>query len=179
MYTTQKWNPGYATDPNQYHWSSSGLATSVSELLYPCYFTLLTLNVSISVIGDTANMIHAAGKTEGHAAENTHSLRHFALLEGMDRIGLRERELKLNGRFGQDCGCHFTSIFLVEVTAGGEKRNLPRIVMAALWNRARHYIFVLWFVSSSSFYLFSSPNLSGRRLDVYHTSTHGVALVRI
>ena len=30
---------------------------------------------------------------------------------------------------------------------------------------------------SSSF--FSSPNLSGRRLDVYHTSTHGVALVRI
>ena len=30
-----------------------------------------------------------------------------------------------------------------------------------------------------SFFLFSSPNLSGRRLDVYHTSTHGVALVRI
>ena len=31
------------------------------------------------------------------------------------------------------------------------------------------------------FYLLfsSSPNLSGRRLDVYHTSTHGVALVRI
>ena len=27
-------------------------------------------------------------------------------------------------------------------------------------------------------FLFSSPNLSGRRLDVYHTSTHGVALVR-
>ena len=31
----------------------------------------------------------------------------------------------------------------------------------------------------ASFYLFSSPNLSGRRLDVYHSSTHGVALVRI
>ena len=30
-----------------------------------------------------------------------------------------------------------------------------------------------------SFYLFSSPNLSRRRLDVCHTSTHGVALVRI
>ena len=29
------------------------------------------------------------------------------------------------------------------------------------------------------FFFFSSPNLSGRRLDVYHTSTHGVALVRI
>jgi len=30
-----------------------------------------------------------------------------------------------------------------------------------------------------SFFFLSSPNLSGRRLDVYHTSTHGVALVRI
>ena len=28
-------------------------------------------------------------------------------------------------------------------------------------------------------FFFSSPNLSGRRLDVYHTSTRGVALVRI
>ena len=31
----------------------------------------------------------------------------------------------------------------------------------------------------SSFFFFSSPNLSGRRSDVYHTSTHGVALARI
>ena len=30
----------------------------------------------------------------------------------------------------------------------------------------------------SSFF-FSSLNLSGRRLDVYHTATHGVALVQI
>ena len=36
--------------------------------------------------------------------------------------------------------------------------------MVALCNKADHYIFIL----SSSF---SSPNLSGRRLDVYHTST--------
>ena len=52
--------------------------------------------------------------------------------------------------------------------------------MVALWNRAYHYIFVLWFlfIFLSSIYLFSSPNLSGRTLDVYHT-THGVALVRI
>jgi len=54
------------------------------------------------------------------------------------------------------------------------------MIMAALWNRAGHYIFALWFLSFfllSSF--FSSPNLSGRGLDVYHTSAHGVALVRI
>jgi len=35
-------------------------------------------------------------------------------------------------------------------------------------------MFALWFPLSSSFIFFSSPNLSGRRLDVYHTSTHGV-----
>jgi len=29
------------------------------------------------------------------------------------------------------------------------------------------------------FFFFPPPNLSGRRLDVYHTSTHGVALVQI
>jgi len=40
-------------------------------------------------------------------------------------------------------------------------------IMATLWNRAGHYIFALWFLSS----FFSSPNLSGWRLDVYHTST--------
>jgi len=38
-----------------------------------------------------------------------------------------------------------------------------------------------FFLLSSFFFLsfFSSPNLSGRRLDVYHTLAHGVALVRI
>jgi len=30
-----------------------------------------------------------------------------------------------------------------------------------------------------SFFLFSSPNLNGHGSDVYHTSTHGVALVQI
>ena len=55
--------------------------------------------------------------------------------------------------------------------------SVAQFVMAALFNRAGHYIFALWFLSS--FYLFSSPNLSGRRLDAYHTSTHGVALVQI
>ena len=42
--------------------------------------------------------------------------------------------------------------------------------MAAL---CRHSILRLWLLS------FSTPILSGRRLDVYHTSTHGVALLRI
>jgi len=51
--------------------------------------------------------------------------------------------------------------------------------MVALWNRADHYIFILWFLSFFFFLLFSSPNLSSHRLDVYHLSTHGVALVLI
>ena len=54
------------------------------------------------------------------------------------------------------------------------------LIMAALCNRAGYYIFALWFLSFFFFFIsFSSPNLSGHRLDVYHTSTHGVALVRI
>ena len=53
-----------------------------------------------------------------------------------------------------------------------------RLVMVALCNRADHYIFIL-FISFFFFFFFSSPNLSGRRLDVYHTLAHGVALVRI
>jgi len=47
--------------------------------------------------------------------------------------------------------------------------------MVALCNRADHYIFALWFLS----FFLSSPNLSGRRLDVYHTPTHSVALEQI
>ena len=56
------------------------------------------------------------------------------------------------------------------------KSTTGLLIMAALRSRCGHYIFVLFLLLSS---FFSSPNLSGRRLDVYHTSTHGVALVRI
>jgi len=69
-------------------------------------------------------------------------------------------------------------IIMVALWNGGDHYIfILSFVMAALWNRAGHYIFALWFLSSSFF--FSSPNLSGRWLDVYHTSIHGVALVRI
>ena len=56
-------------------------------------------------------------------------------------------------------------------------------IKVALCNRAGHNNIIFLpcdFLSSSSFSsFFSSPNLGGRRLDVYHTSTHGEALVRI
>ena len=48
------------------------------------------------------------------------------------------------------------------------------LFMVALCNRETIYIFMLFLLL-----FFSSPNLSGRRLDVYHTLAHGVALVRI
>ena len=51
-----------------------------------------------------------------------------------------------------------------------------RLVMATLRSRCGHYIFALWFLSSIFFFFYSSPNLSGRRLDVYHTFTHGLDL---
>jgi len=44
------------------------------------------------------------------------------------------------------------------------------VFVAALWNRAGHYILPCDFYLSIFFFcLFSLPNLSGRRLDVYHT----------
>jgi len=49
-----------------------------------------------------------------------------------------------------------------------------QLLMAALRSRCRHYILVLFL-----FFFFPLPNLSGRRLHVYHISTRGVALVRI
>jgi len=55
---------------------------------------------------------------------------------------------------------------------------LTALIMIAPWNRADHYIFALWFLLSI-FYFFPSPNLSRHRLFVWHTSTHGVALVQI
>jgi len=66
-----------------------------------------------------------------------------------------------------------SSIYIILVTT-----NNWSFFMVALRNRADHYIFALWFLCSSSSF-FSSANLSGRRLHVYHTSTHGMALVRI
>ena len=55
-----------------------------------------------------------------------------------------------------------------------------QFIMAALCNRGTNIFLPCDFYLLSIFYLlFSSPNLSGHRLDVYHTSTHGVALVQI
>jgi len=75
-----------------------------------------------------------------------------------------------------DCqNCHY-----LHSSASSRPTSSSVLVMVALWNRADHYIFILSFVVVvlllSSFF-FSSPNLSRRRLDVYHTSAHGVVLV--
>jgi len=40
------------------------------------------------------------------------------------------------------------------------------LFMAALWNRAGHDIFALWFRLLSIFFFFSSPNLNGRRTQI-------------
>jgi len=62
------------------------------------------------------------------------------------------------------------------VSGGDVKPELNQL----LWSP---YVIGQTIIFSSCFFLlssvFSSPNLSGRRLDVYHTLAHGVALVRI
>jgi len=63
--------------------------------------------------------------------------------------------------------------FHVFVTKSSQTyKSQLKLFMTALYNRCGHYIFVLFL----SFFC-SSPNLSGRRLDIYHTSTHDVVLV--
>ena len=85
---------------------------------------------------------------------------------------------------------HQTSSFLgTMIPEGGDTlyslpgtlaRQCQYLFMVALCNRETIYIFILFLSSSFFFFLFfSSPNLSGRRLDVYHTLAHGVASVRI
>ena len=51
-----------------------------------------------------------------------------------------------------------------QTRVGAALSDITVIIMAALCNRAGHYIFALWFLSSSSifFFPFSSPNLSRR-----------------
>ena len=50
--------------------------------------------------------------------------------------------------------------------------DIKRIAMVALWNRADHYIFALWFLSFFYHFFLSPPNVSGRRLDVYTILRH-------
>jgi len=50
------------------------------------------------------------------------------------------------------------------------------IIMVAVWNRADHYIFALWFLLSFFPRLISAVR---DRMDVCHISTHHVALVRL
>ena len=76
--------------------------------------------------------------------------------------------------------CHAYKKFVTSVVSPivGLKGTLRRrLSYGYLWSPyvigQTIYIFIL-FLSSS---FFSSPNLSSRRLDVYHTSTHGVVLV--
>jgi len=71
----------------------------------------------------------------------------------------------------------FPKIILIVLLAELLHISYKLIIMATLHSRCEHYIFVLFLFSF--FLLFSSSNLSGRRLDVYHTSTNGVALAQI
>jgi len=113
----------------------------------------------------------------GIAIATMMSLRHRAMTDSHDRPALAEV-----------CTVPVTlvttTIKLLKISFN-YNHNYICLIMAALCNRAGHYIFALWFLLSFflsfflSIYLFSLPNLIRHRLDVCHTCTHGVALVRI
>ena len=96
-------------------------------------------------------------------------------LQGVSELGPRSYPLKLGSskhRYTTACFAFFPLNLFDHRSFKSEKV----VFMAALRSRCGHYILVLFL---SSFFFFYSPNLSGRRLDVYHASTHGVAIVRI
>ena len=70
------------------------------------------------------------------------------------------------------------------VCSAGRPSRWALAHILVLYGRPMEYGRPLYFYPVVSFYLlcsffFSWPNLSRRRLDVYHTLTHGVALVQI
>ena len=76
--------------------------------------------------------------------------------------------------------CNYVSILYRFRDIVTSLRNFKGHVISDIYGRPAQQMRTLYFRPVSFFFLlFSSPNLSGRRLDVYHTSTHGVALVRI
>jgi len=103
----------------------------------------------------------------------------------MDDVDCNGSESSLTDCFHAGWGtnnCHHDEDISIEcaltTTAppNGKYTRSVHVIMTALWNRAAHYILPCGFFRS---FFFSSPNPSRRRLDVYHTSTHGVAVVRM
>jgi len=69
--------------------------------------------------------------------------------------------------------CQYLALGLIHITL------LLHLVCYARPAKQMRRLYFHPVVSSSIYLLFFSPTLSRRRLDVYHTSTHGVALARI
>jgi len=118
-----------------------------------------------------------------------------------------DQQTRLNCIFSSDVQFHFVWVFrpLVQVTWYKYKRKQSTYNILIILNRnVQAGVIIKFFFYTTSiimaahsngqaitfyrcgfylffFLLFSSPNLSGRRLDVYHTSTHDVvvALVQI
>ena len=71
----------------------------------------------------------------------------------------------------------------VSLSNGSLTYYMPRIFMCIIIIMAPYVMGDIIFLSCGFYLLllsfFSSPNLSHRRLDVCHTLTHGVAIVRI
>jgi len=75
-----------------------------------------------------------------------------------------------------------TFLFIMALPSRHYRCSVSRSLVCFLWSPygiGQTIIFSCCYLFFFLLLLFSSPNLSRRRLDVWHTSTHGVALVRI
>ena len=132
-------------------------------------------------MAEDAHKLWEAEKNQRIRASQAHELQHWQTLA-------RNRWKQEQQKVGT-----FAVLYCAVVTPAKEDMFLSLFMVALcniyfhalLWSPyviGRPYIFSSCFfflLSSFFFFFFSSPNLSGRRLDVYHTLAHGVALVRI
>jgi len=73
--------------------------------------------------------------------------------------------------------CHISSDSGTSKTCFGRGMHCPSASSyIPIYDRPAQQMRILYFAPAVTFFLswFSSPNLSGRRLDAYHTSTHAV-----
>jgi len=105
----------------------------------------------------------------------------FQRVSRLDSLTARHSSCERQPKFATlNTGCHLHSEgrpsrwALAHIVV---KSGIPINLFMAAHATGQAIIFLPWFLLSSSFFFFSSPNLSRHRLDICHISTHGVAIV--
>ena len=130
--------------------------------------------------------LHRDTRTAAELGDHQRVLLHDALVDLQELLGVsrvqRHLQYRRNTQPSLRYLLHYVTGDTYRITPTTRLYTLGLLMKNTNYGRSMEWGRPLYFHPMVSFYLcsfFSSPNLSGRTLDVYHTSTHGVALVRI